>query len=68
MDKRILVGLDVGTTKVCTIVGVSQPNGDLEIIGIGTHPSHGLKKGSVVNIDKTVNSIRSSIFHGFWRD
>ena len=60
-EKNIIVGLDVGTTKVCTIVGVQGPDSDLEIIGIGTHPSHGLKKGSVVNIDKTVRSIHSSL-------
>jgi cell division protein FtsA len=60
-DKNIIVGLDVGTTKVCTIVGLQHPNQELEIIGIGTHPSYGLKKGSVVNIDKTVRSIQSSL-------
>lgn len=65
MEKKIIVGLDVGTTKVCTIVGVQddQPgsNSDIEIIGIGTHPSQGLKKGSVVNIDKTIRSIQASV-------
>jgi cell division protein FtsA len=61
MDKNILVGLDIGTTKVCTIIGVQDSESNLEIIGIGTHPSHGLKKGSVVNIDKTVRSIQSSL-------
>ncbi len=61
MDKKILVGLDVGTTKVCTIVGIGHSDESLEIIGIGTHPSHGLKKGSVVNIDKTVHSIQNSL-------
>lgn len=60
-EKNIIVGLDVGTTKVCTIVGLQHPNSQLEIIGIGTHPSYGLKKGSVVNIDKTVRSIQSSL-------
>lgn len=60
-EKNIIVGLDIGTTKVCTIVGVQDPNSELEIIGIGTHPSYGLKKGSVVNIDKTVRSIQSSL-------
>ncbi|NOT79424.1 MAG: cell division protein FtsA [Bacteriovoracaceae bacterium] len=60
-EKNIIVGLDVGTTKVCTIVGLQHPNQELEIIGIGTHPSYGLKKGSVVNIDKTVRSIQSSL-------
>ena len=60
-EKNILVGLDIGTTKVCTIVGTKTSETDLEIIGIGTHPSHGLKKGSVVNIDKTVSSIQASL-------
>lgn len=71
-DKQIVVGLDVGTTKVCTIVGartnrksfeseVTQLDESVEIIGIGSHPSHGLKKGSVVNIDKTIHSIHSSL-------
>ncbi len=60
-EKNLIVGLDIGTTKVCTIVGISNPKNGIEIIGIGTHPSHGLKKGSVVNIDKTVNSIISSV-------
>ena len=60
-EKNIIVGLDVGTTKVCTIVGLQHPNSELEIIGIGTHPSYGLKKGSVVNIDKTVRSIQNSL-------
>ena len=60
-EKSIIVGLDIGTTKVCTIVGVKQTNAELEIIGIGTHPSYGLKKGSVVNIEKTVSSIQASL-------
>jgi cell division protein FtsA len=60
-EKNIIVGLDVGTTKVCTIVGLQHANQEIEIIGIGTHPSYGLKKGSVVNIDKTVRSIQSSL-------
>lgn len=60
-ENSVVVGLDVGTTKVCTIVGYKRQNSDLEIIGIGTHPSHGLKKGAVVNIDKTVKSIQCSL-------
>jgi len=59
-DKQLVIALDVGTTKVCTIIASNQPSG-LEIIGVGSHPSYGLKKGSVVNIDKTVRSIRCSI-------
>ena len=60
-EKNVIVGLDIGTTKVCTIVGVVRAGAETEIIGIGTHPSQGLKKGSVVNIDKTVSSIKCSI-------
>ncbi len=59
-EKNLVVALDVGTTKVCTTIGYQDQNG-FEIIGVGSHPSHGLKKGSVVNIDKTVRSIRCSI-------
>ena len=62
MAKRdsIVVGLDIGTTKICAIVGEMKQEG-LEIIGIGTHPSKGLRKGVVVNIDSTVQSIRKAI-------
>jgi cell division protein FtsA len=59
-EKQQIISLDVGTTKVCTIIGSYGPTG-IEIIGVGSHPSYGLKKGSVVNIDKTVRSIRCSI-------
>ena len=57
----ILVGLDVGTTKICTIVAEVVDGKRIDIIGIGTHPSEGLKKGMVVNIESTVNSIKRSI-------
>ncbi len=59
MKKNLVVALDIGTTKVCSIIG-EKVNGNIEIIGVGSHPSYGLKKGSVVNIDKTVKSIRGS--------
>ena len=49
----ILVGLDIGTTKICAIVGEVTDEG-IDIIGIGTHPSKGLRKGVVSNIDWTV--------------
>lgn len=58
--KSVIVALDIGTTKVCTLIAQKSAK-SLEILGVGSHPSHGLKKGSVVNIDKTVESIRSSI-------
>ncbi|MBM4380628.1 MAG: cell division protein FtsA [Deltaproteobacteria bacterium] len=56
----VIVGLDIGTTKICAIVGEQTENG-LDIIGIGTHPSKGLRKGVVVNIEATVNSIRHAM-------
>ena len=56
----ILVGLDIGTTKICAIVGELTDEG-IDIIGIGSHPSKGLRKGVVVNIDATVASIKRSI-------
>jgi len=62
MAKRdnIIVGLDIGTTKICAIVGERTRDG-VEIIGIGTHPSKGLRKGVVVNIESTVESIRKAV-------
>jgi cell division protein FtsA len=59
-NKRI-VGLDIGTSKVAAIVGELAPGGDLEVIGIGSHPSRGLKKGVVVNIESTVQSIQRAV-------
>ena len=58
--ENVLVGLDLGTTKICAIVG-EIVNGELEIIGVGTHPSYGLKRGVVVNIDQTVESIKIAV-------
>jgi cell division protein FtsA len=55
------VGLDIGTSKVVAIVGEVKADGALEIIGIGTHPSRGLKKGVVVNIESTVQSIQRAV-------
>jgi len=60
-DKKLIVGLDIGTSKVCAVVGeVSDENG-VEVIGIGIHPSRGLKKGAVVNIESTVQSIQRAV-------
>ena len=58
---NIVVGLDLGTTKVCAIVGELKDGGQVDIIGIGISPSHGLKKGVVVNIDSTVESIKKAV-------
>ncbi len=56
----LLIGLDIGTTKICAVVAERTENG-VEIIGIGTHPSHGLRKGVVVDIDSTVRSIKHAV-------
>lgn len=57
---NIVVGLDIGTTKICAIVGEVTPDG-IDIIGIGTAPSKGLRKGVVINIESTVGSIKRAI-------
>lgn len=62
MAKRddLIVGLDIGTTKICSIVGEVTPDG-IDIVGFGTHPSKGIRKGVVVNIDSTVASIKQAV-------
>ncbi|MGD2075904.1 MAG: cell division protein FtsA [Gammaproteobacteria bacterium] len=60
-EKNMIVGLDIGTSKVVAIVGEVSPQGEIEIIGIGSHPSKGLKKGVVVNIESTVHSIQRAV-------
>jgi len=60
-DSRMIVGLDIGTSKVVAIVGEISAEGVLEIVGIGSHRSSGLKKGVVVNIESTVQSIQRAI-------
>lgn len=56
----LVVGLDIGTSKVCAIVGEMTESG-VEVIGVGSHPSQGLRKGVVINIESTVNSIKKAI-------
>lgn len=56
----LVVGLDIGTTKICVVVGEVRENG-VDIIGIGRHPSVGLRRGVVVNIESTVHSIRQAV-------
>jgi len=58
--EELIVGLDIGTTKICVIVAEHTENG-IDIIGIGTHPSRGLRKGVVVDIDATVDSIKHAV-------
>jgi len=57
---ELIVGLDIGTTKICAVVGEVVEN-RVDIIGVGTHPSIGLRKGVVVNIESTVNSIKKAV-------
>jgi cell division protein FtsA len=56
----IVVGLDIGTSKVCAIVGEMTDDG-VEIIGLGSHASQGLRKGVVINIESTVNSVKKAV-------
>jgi len=58
--ENVIVGLDIGTTKTCAIVGEVKETG-IDIIGIGSHPSEGLRKGVVVNIESTVESIKRAM-------
>jgi cell division protein FtsA len=59
--KDLVVGLDIGTAKVMAVVGEVLPSGDLRLAGLGVAPSHGLKRGVVVNIDATVQSIQQAL-------
>ena len=60
-DSNIYVGLDIGTTKICTVVARENLEGGIDIIGLGSAPSTGIRKGVVVNIDSTVKAIKDSI-------
>ena len=60
-DATRIVGLDIGTSKVAAIVAELTPEGELEVIGLGSYPSRGLKKGVVVNIESTVQSIQRAV-------
>lgn len=60
-EDRIVVGLDIGTTKVCAIVASIDPQDRIHILGVGKAPSDGLNRGVVVNIDKTVNAIQTAV-------
>jgi len=57
----LIVGLDIGTSKICAVVGEIRPDGQIDIIGMGSHPSVGLRKGVVINIENTVNSIKEAV-------
>ena len=61
MDKNLIVALDIGTNKIAALVGEVTLDNQLEIVGFGVHPSRGLKRGVVVNIEATVQSIQRAI-------
>ncbi len=60
-DTSLIVGLDIGTTKIVALVGEVDDDGAVKVVGVGSHPSRGLKRGVVVNIEATVNSIQRAI-------
>ncbi len=60
-NHKLIVGLDIGTTKICCIIAELSSHGEVEIIGLGQAPSRGLRKGVVVNIDSTVESIKHAV-------
>jgi len=60
-NNNYIVGLDIGTTKIVCIIGEMTPENRLDIIGLGQYPSKGLRKGVVVNIDSTVESIKNAV-------
>lgn len=61
MDKNLIVALDIGTNKIAALVGEVGPDNQIEIVGFGVHPSRGLKRGMVVNIEATVQSIQRAV-------
>lgn len=61
LGKSLIVALDIGTSKIAALVGEVGDDGVIEIVGFGSHPSHGLKRGVVVNIESTVQSIQRAI-------
>ena len=61
IEKNIITALDVGTSKIVVLIGEVTPTGTIEVIGAGRYPSHGLKRGAVVDIEATVNSIQRAV-------
>jgi cell division protein FtsA len=60
-ENELFVGLDIGTTKIAVVIAELTSNKNSNIIGVGTHPTDGLRKGVVVNLDKTVRSIQKAV-------
>jgi cell division protein FtsA len=60
-NEHYTVGLDIGTTHICCVVGDIKENGDVDIVGLGEAPSRGLRKGVVVNVDSTVQAVKAAV-------
>ncbi|MFZ1327373.1 MAG: cell division protein FtsA [Candidatus Contendobacter sp.] len=60
-ESNLIVGLDIGTSKVVAVVGEAGPDGAIQVVGAGSHPARGLKKGVVVNIESTIQSIQRAV-------
>ena len=60
-EQSVLVGIDIGTTKVCVLIGELNRSGGVDVIGIGQAPSDGLRKGVVIDIDRTVQAVQSAV-------
>lgn len=60
-QEDIVVGLDLGTTKICAIIAERGVEGQVKVIGVGNHPSEGLRRGVVVDVEKTVESIKKAV-------
>ena len=59
--QEFVVGLDIGTTKICAMIGRRDGDGEAEIIGTGVTPSKGLRKGAVINLESTIDSVERAI-------
>ena len=60
-NERYVVGLDIGTTKICCVVGEISDTGTVSIVGMGESPSRGLRKGVVVNLEATVEAVKAAV-------
>ena len=59
--EQTIVGIDVGTTKVCTLVGEVGDDGVVRVVGVGTVPSRGVRKGVIVNVNEATQAIQASV-------
>jgi len=61
MDEPIIVGIDIGTSKICTLVARVEDTNDLRILGVGIEPSLGLRKGTVVDLNAAASAVSRSV-------